>query len=143
MNSLQFLLITPEKTAINESIYEAILPTTTGQIAVLPGHIPLVTLLSPGVISIRHRKEDSDQELSHLATSGGFVEVTAGQIKVMADTADRADDLDELKIEEAKQQAIRQRDEAKDEVAYADAVGRLELELARLRVVNLKRRHRR
>lgn len=143
MSSLQFLLITPEKTAMDESIYEVILPTKTGQIAVLPGHMPLVTLLQPGVISIRRQKNDNDEQLMHLATSGGFVEVAGGAVKVMADSADRADDLDELKVEEAKDEAKRQRDSAADDVAYADAVGRLEFELAKLRVLNLKRRHRR
>lgn len=138
---IKFELITPERVAMQEEIYEVILPTQSGQIAVLPGHVPLVTILRPGVITLRRQKGESDDELEHVATSGGFVEVTSNSVKVMADTAERAEDLDELKIEEAREAAQRQVREAKDEAAYADALGRLEIELARLKVKNLKRRH--
>lgn len=138
---LKFELITPERLVLTEEVYEAILPTQDGQIAVLPGHIPLVTLLRPGVISLRFHKTDREDRLEHLAVSSGFAEVTGNSIKVMADTAERADELDELKIEQAKEAAKRQLAEAKDEVAYADALAHLEAELARLKVKNLRRRH--
>lgn len=138
---LNFQLITPEKVVFSEEIYEVILPTIHGQIAILPGHIPLITLLRPGVISLRKQKRDADSLLEHVATSGGFVEINASRVKVMADTAERADDLDELKVEQAKVQAKRVLKEAKDEASYTDALGRLEIELARLKVKNLKRRH--
>lgn len=135
-----FELITPERVAMKEEIYEAILPTQQGQIAVLPNHIPLITLLRPGVISLRLRKGDSDDKMEPLAVSGGFVEITGQTIKVMADTAERADDLDEMRIQQAKEEAKRAASKAKDEVAYADAIGRLEIELAREKVKNIKRR---
>lgn len=139
---LHFELITPEQVAVTEEVYEVILPSVNGPIAVLPGHVPLVTLLQPGVISMRRQKGDADTLLDHIATSGGFVEITGQSVKVMADTAERADDIDELKIEEAKAAAKRQVYQAKDDVSYADAVARLETELARQKVKNLKRRHR-
>lgn len=137
---MQFELITPERVAVKEEIYEAILPTQQGQIAILPNHIPLITLLRAGIISLRLKKGDSDEKLESLAVSGGFVEVTGQSIKVMADTAERADDLDEMKIEQAKAEAKRAASQAKDEVAYADAIGRLEIELAREKLKNIKRR---
>ncbi len=139
---LNFDLITPEKVAISQEVYEVILPTENGQIAVLPGHIPLVTVLKPGVISIRRQKGDPDDKLEHLATSGGFAEVTSASIKVMADTADRADDISELKIQEAKEEAKQQVAAARDDISYADAISRLEFELAREKVRGLKHRHR-
>ena len=138
---IQFQLITPEKIAFSEEIYEAILPTQDGQIAVLPGHVSIVTLLRPGVISLRRTKGDSDDKLEHLATGGGFVEIAHDQIKVMADSAERADEIDELKIAEAREAAKQQLAQAKDEISYTDALSRLELELAREKVKNLKRRH--
>ncbi len=138
---LKFELISPEAVVFSEEIYEAILPSTEGQIAVLPGHIPLITLLKAGVISLRRQKGDAESRLEHIATGGGFVEISENSIKVMADSADRADDLDELKIKEAKEAALRAKDEAKDDVSYADAVARLEFEIAREKVRNLKRRH--
>ncbi len=138
---IKFELITPEQVVLTEEIYEAILPAENGQIAIFPGHIPLVTLLRPGVISLRHKKGDPDSQLEHIATSGGFAEITGSSVRLMADTAERADDLDELRIEEAKAAAKQQLKEARDEASYADAVGRIEVELARERVKNIKRRH--
>lgn len=138
---LTFSLVTPEKIALTEEVYEVMLPTAKGQIAVLPGHVALVTLLQPGVIMIRRQKGDSDEKLEHIATSGGFAEITGKSVKVMADTAERADDLDEMRIEEAKEAAARSAREAKDDVSYTDAIGRLEIELARLKVKNIKKRH--
>jgi F-type H+-transporting ATPase subunit epsilon len=137
---MQFELITPERIAFSEEVYEAILPTQTGQIAVFPNHIPLITLLKPGVISLRMKKGDADEAMEPVAVSGGFVEITGSTIKVMADTAERADDLDDMKIEQAKAEAKRAASEAKDSVAYADAIGRLEIEIAREKVKNIKRR---
>lgn len=139
---IHFELITPEKISLSDTVYEAILPTVNGQIAVLPHHIPLVTLLQPGVIAIRRQKGDSDEQLEYIATSGGFVEVTGNSVKVMADTAERADELDELRIQEAREAAKRRMTEAKDEVSYANAVAALEVELARQKVKNIRRRHR-
>lgn len=136
---IQFELISPEKVLLSEEIYEAILPAAGGQIAVLPNHVPLITLLKPGVISIRRKKGDDDAKLDHIATSGGFVEIGQNRIKVMADTAERADDLDEMKIEQAKEEAKRQAYAAKDDVSHASALARLEMELARYKVKNLKK----
>ncbi len=136
---MQFQLITPERVVMTEEIYEAILPAVEGQIAVLPNHIPLVTLLKPGVISLRVKKDDPDTRLEHIATSGGFVEITGSSIKLMADTAERSDELDDLKIKEAKAAAQKAISEAKDEVSYADAIGHLQVELAREKVRNLRR----
>lgn len=138
---LQFELITPEKVAISEEVYELILPSEKGQIAILPGHMPLITILRPGVISVRRQKTDSDEKMDHLATSGGFVEIGNNVVKVMVDTAERAEDLDELKIEAARTEAIRMTHEARDDVSHADAVARLETELARSKVRNIRKRH--
>lgn len=139
---LKFELITPEKVAISEEIYEAVLPTEKGQIGVLPGHMPLITLLVPGIISLRRQQNDTPDKMEHLATSGGFVQIGNNVVKVMADSAERADELDEAKIEAARAEAQRMAHAAKDDVAYADAVAHLETELARLKVKNMKHRHR-
>lgn len=138
---IKFELISPEAIVFSEEIYEAILPSTEGQIAVFPGHIPLITLLRTGIISLRRAKGDPDSKLEHIATTGGFVEISDNSIKVMADSAERADDLDDMKIKEAKEAALRAKAEAKDDVAYTDAIARLEFELAREKVRNLKRSH--
>lgn len=134
INNLNLRLVTPDATLYDERVYEVILPTAQGQIAVLPGHQPLITLLRPGVIMIRRQKSDPDHELDLLASSGGFAEITTGAVRIMADSAERAEDLDELRIEQAKEEARRQISQSVDAVAEAAALARLEVELARYRV---------
>ncbi|PIU87310.1 ATP synthase F1 subunit epsilon, partial [Candidatus Berkelbacteria bacterium CG06_land_8_20_14_3_00_43_10] len=85
-----FQLVTLEKLEFKEEIYEAILPTSSGQIAVLPGHIPLVTLLEPGVVSLRRNRTDGDGTLEHVAVSGGFAQISGQSIRILADSATRA-----------------------------------------------------
>jgi F-type H+-transporting ATPase subunit epsilon len=137
---LVFELITPERVVFSEEIYEAILPTQNGQIAVLPNHLPIVTLLKAGVLSLRKTKETPDSQLEHVAISGGFVEVNAKKIRVLADTAERADEIDELRAQEAIKKAQALRDQAQDDVSLADVTAALERAITRIKVVGLKRR---
>src|SRR5688572_23283036 len=140
---LSFEIVTPEGLKFQAEIYEAILPTPEGYIAALPHHIPLVSLIATGVISIRHRQNDPDNELEHLATTGGFAEINGQHIRILADSAERADDIDALRAEEALQKAQQLRRESKDTVTLADATALIEQNAARLKVAELKRRTRR
>lgn len=140
MDQLVFELITPEGLVLEEEVYEVVLPTPGGHIGVLPHHIPLVTIVTPGIISIRRHKETAYENKEHLVTSGGFVEVSGKRVRLLADSAERAEDVDEFKAQEAFERAHNMQREAQNEVALADATRLLETNLARLRVVELKRR---
>ena len=72
---MQFQLVTLAGTKLDEAVYEVILPTTEGVISVFPSHEALVTMAVPGIVSVRRRKEDSDDELEYFAISGGVVEI--------------------------------------------------------------------
>jgi len=142
MDKIKIVIITPEKKVLEEEIYEVILPTTTGQIAVLPGHLPLITCLTPGVISLRREKNDPDTKLEHLATFGGLAEINGETVRILAENAKRAKDLDEFKIKEAQERALQARKKAQDENATAEALAEIERALAQLKVLELeKRRH--
>jgi F-type H+-transporting ATPase subunit epsilon len=136
-------LITPEKKVFEQEVYETILPTASGQISVLPGHTPLITRLVPGVISVRLKKGDPDSSLDHLATAGGLAEITGNKIRILAEGAERAEDLQEMKIKQAEAAAREARKKARDDVSSANALAELEKSLAQLKVLELKkRRHR-
>lgn len=135
---MKFKIITPERVVFEDEVDEATLPTTEGEITVLPHHIPLVTLSRAGVIRL---KKGAREEF--LAVSGGYVEVQPGsQLTVLADTAERAEELDIKKIEEAHERARKIMEEKihVDDVAYAAAAAALERELARLKVARKRRR---
>ena len=133
-------LVTPDKKVYQKEFYEAILPTPQGQISILPQHEALITLLSPGVISLRNKKDDPDFLLEHLATAGGVAEITANKIRILAESADRAEDLNEFEIKQAKARALEARRQAKDDISSTDASIELERSLAQLKVLELKKR---
>lgn len=136
MKHLQFKIVTPERVVFEDTVNEVILPTVEGEIAVLPDHIPLVTLLKAGVLRIKKGEEETP-----LAVSGGVIEVDGKRVIVLADTAERADELEEEKIEKARQAAQKLMEEKRhDTEGFADASAALERELARLKVVR-RRRH--
>lgn len=111
------------------------LPTPQGEITILPNHIPLISIVTPGVVTIRQKGGEQV-----LAVSRGVIEVDGKTIRVMVDTADRADELQEEAILKAKAEAEKQRHEKRaDAEGFAEATAILERELARLRVV--RRRH--
>jgi F-type H+-transporting ATPase subunit epsilon len=137
MTKLHFELTTPERVVLKKEIESATLPTQLGEITVLPGHVPLVGNLMPGMITLRARGEEE-----YLAVSGGFIEIQPqGHVIVLADTAERAEELDVKKIEEAREAArqVMVKKKSADDVSSATAVAALERELARLKVA---RKHR-
>ena len=138
MSKISFELTTPERTVLAETVDQITLPTKEGEITILPNHIPLVAMLVPGMVTLVTAKQES-----YLAVSGGFIEVQPGsRVVVLADTAERADELDEKKIEEARARAQAMLTEKRqvDDVAFADAAVGLERELARLKVARKKYR---
>jgi F-type H+-transporting ATPase subunit epsilon len=135
--TLSFSVVTPEEKVHEMQAESVTLTTSTGEITILPGHVPLVSELKPGFVTVRNADEE---EL--IAISTGFVEVrTNNEVVVLADTADRADALDEEAIKNAKSEAIRIMNEEKnvDEESFARAAAALERELARERVVRKKK----
>jgi F-type H+-transporting ATPase subunit epsilon len=132
MSLLSFKLITPEKVAFEKKVSQVTLPTMDGEISILPGHIPLVAELVPGVAMLKEHNHSED-----VAVSGGFIQVdSSGNVTVLADTAERGEDLNLKDIEAAKsraEQVMRESARGNDE-AFARAAAELERELARYRV---------
>jgi F-type H+-transporting ATPase subunit epsilon len=129
---LKFEITTPERVVLTREADSVSVPTSSGEITVLPGHIPLVSVLATGMITVRRGQAEE-----YLAVSGGFLEVGAdGRVRALADSADRADELDMEKVEAARraaEEALSEKRRAAD-VSSAAAVASLERELARLRV---------
>ena len=95
---------------------------TIGELGILPGHAPLLTGLRPGPVKLR----DENGEEDVFYASGGYLEIQPGIVTVLADTALRADDIDEAAAIEARQEAERALSEAAAELDY----GRVEAQLA-------------
>ena len=137
MSKLSIKIVTPERIVFEDEADSLSVMTENGEITVLPNHVPLVSLLRAGEM----RLMDSGKE-SALAVSTGLIEVRPGNtIVVLADTAERSEELELAEIEKAKELAEKRLKEARDknEVAYADALVHLERELARHKVASRRK----
>jgi F-type H+-transporting ATPase subunit epsilon len=114
-----------------------IAPGTEGELGVLPKHIPLLTPLAPGSVKVRN-----DGEELFFFVGGGFLEIRPDQVTVLADAAERAEDIDEARAAEARRRAeslLQQKLSDTDQAAASAALARAE---ARLRLAELRRRRR-
>ncbi len=136
--TIKFEVVTPERIVLKQQILQVTVPTEDGEITVLPEHIPLMSILKPGVIEMKLE----DGELEVMSVSGGFIEVMRDKIVILADTAERADELDEAIIEEARARAEERKKELEnvDEVQFANIAVQLEKEMARLKALTRWRR---
>ena len=132
MKKIKFEITTPERVVLKREADSLTVPTAEGEITLLPGHIPLVAVLRPGMVTVRNGQDEE-----YLAVAAGFLEVQPdGRVLALADAADRADDLDLAKVEEARERAVRELEEARrtDDVSAAAAMAALEREMARIKV---------
>jgi F-type H+-transporting ATPase subunit epsilon len=123
--------------------YSIILPTASGQVTVLPGHEPLLSLLVPGIITIRREKSDPDYHLEHFATYGGVLEITKDTARILVDEATHGDEISIDEAQKAHDKALQLRKEAKNQVELDHAQGMVDRHAIRLEVAGLRRRHRR
>ena len=140
---MQLKLVTLTGVKVDEPIYSATIPTVDGDISVFPSHESLVTLARTGVIAVRFKAEDPDDLLEYFAISGGIVQIDQTQIRVLVDEADHGDDIIEADSQAALERAMKQRDEAADQIERENARQLIDRNLVRLKVADLKRRQRR
>ena len=129
LNCFKFEIVTPERVVLKASVRQVSIPTVEGEITVLPMHVPLVSLLKTGVIEAV--LEDGGRDV--MAVSGGLVEVLADKVVILADSAERAAEMDEAAIEAAHQraEALKKQAQDQDDVEFARLSALIERETAR------------
>lgn len=134
IKTMRFEIATPERVVLKKEAKQITIPTTEGEITVLPKHSPLIAILKPGVIEAK--LEDDSMEI--MAVAGGFVNILNSKVVILADSADRAEELDEKAVEEARKRADEYKAKAvsQDQVEYTEIAVKLERELAKLRAAN-------
>jgi F-type H+-transporting ATPase subunit epsilon len=128
---IKFKIVTPEKTVYESEIDQATLPVADGEVTILPNHRSYIAALKAGKICLNKEGEEIV-----MATSGGFIEFNDNNLVVLADTAERAEEIDIARAEKAKkkaEEAMKQK-ETMDNVEYARVAAAVEKEMARLRV---------
>lgn len=134
MATLKLEIVTPEAKIYSEDVDMVTLPGIDGEMGIYPLHVPLMTQIAPGEITVRKGGQDH-----HLAVGEGFVEITGERVAIMSDMAIRAENIDETKAEEARKRAEARLSEKlnDEEAAFVNAA--LAHSLAQLKV---KRRQR-
>jgi F-type H+-transporting ATPase subunit epsilon len=133
-NTLKLEIVTPDAKTFSDDVEMVTLPGVEGEMGVYPQHVPLMTQLVPGEITVRKDGQDV-----YLAVGGGFVEITAEKVAILTDMAIRSDQIDEAKAEEVRRQAEARLAENLDTEENARVRAALAQSLAQLHV---KRRHR-
>ncbi|MBI5370208.1 ATP synthase F1 subunit epsilon [Candidatus Uhrbacteria bacterium] len=137
---LSLKIVTPERVVFEDTVDSVTATTQMGEITILPHHIPLVANLQAGELRVR-----SNGDEQFLVASTGFLEVRSGnEVVILADTAERVEELELEKIEDARERARQLLEEKRhiDDVAFADAAAVLERELARYRVAIKRKKYR-
>ena len=130
-SQIKFKIVTPERTVFEDQIDQVTLPTQEGEITVLPEHIPLIAVLAPGELTVKQ----GGKKIA-MAVSGGMIEVRKNELTILADTAERAEEIDIKRAEEARERAEKLKDEKirMDETEYAAVAALMERNLARIKV---------
>ncbi len=141
MKKILFKIITPEKTAFTDEVDSVSLMTQMGEITVLANHIPLIGILLPGEIKVKKGSEDH-----FLSVTGGYVEVhTENKVTVLADAAERVEEIDIERAEKARERAekmIKEKGFA-DDIEFAALQSALERSLSRIRIAKKRSRRKR
>jgi F-type H+-transporting ATPase subunit epsilon len=138
---IKFQLITLKGIKFDNEVAEIILPTLDGEIGVLTDHMPLISVATVGVISVRVNPKDPDYKMEHYATNGGVIEVSNNVLKVIVDEADGAEEINESQAQKAYELAQKMKAEAKDELSLERAQSMIDRQTTRLKVSELRRRH--
>jgi len=131
--NFQLEIVTPEKLVVKDTAEEVHIPGRNGYIGVLPGHAPLITELDAGEISYR-----SGGQLHRFSMAWGFAEVLPDRVTVLAETVERADEIDVSRAEQSLKKAEESMNSAHTEEDFSIATGKIRRAQARIEVAQKK-----
>jgi F-type H+-transporting ATPase subunit epsilon len=126
---IHLTIVTPERSLIDERVDEIQLPGAEGYLGILPGHAPLFTELKVGELGFR-----KGSIWAWLSVAWGFAEVLPGQVRVLAETAERANEIDVERAARAKERAEKRLSQSGQDVDYNRALVALERAVIRIQV---------
>jgi len=135
-STVRLEVVTAEKLIYSGEVTAVIAPGVEGELGILPHHARLMTILQPGQLTIKKGPEEE-----FLVIGGGYLEVRPDKVIVLADTAERAEEIDVARAEEARKRAeqlLKEHAAPPQDLATAEAA--LRRELARLKVAEKRRR---
>ncbi|PJW19923.1 F0F1 ATP synthase subunit epsilon [Geobacillus thermodenitrificans] len=133
MKTIRVSVVTPDGPVYEGDVEMVSVKAKSGELGILPGHIPLV---APLEISAACLKKDG--KTSYVAVSGGFLEVRPDKVTILAQAAERAEDIDVLRAKAAKERAERRLQSQQDDIDFKRAELALKRAMNRLNVAGMK-----
>jgi F-type H+-transporting ATPase subunit epsilon len=127
--TIDLTIVTPERAVVHEQVDELQIPGAEGYLGILPGHAPLFSELKVGEVGYR-----KGETWFFLSVAWGFVEVQSNQVRILAETAERAHEIDLERANRAKERAEERISKGGDDVDYRRALVALERALVRIQV---------
>jgi F-type H+-transporting ATPase subunit epsilon len=127
--SIELQIVTPDRLLVREQVDEVEIPGTEGYFGVLPGHTPLLASLAVGELWYR-----KGQEKTYLSIAYGFAEVLPDRVTILAHLAERAEEIDAARAEEARKRAEARLAAPRSDIDYERARAALVKSLTRLQV---------
>ncbi len=127
--TINLTIVTPERAVVKEQVDELQVPGREGYLGILPGHAPLFSELKVGEVSYR-----KGTHWTFIAVAWGFVEVLPDQVRILAETAERAQEIDIERATRAKERAEQRISKNGDDIDYNRALVALERALIRIQV---------
>jgi F-type H+-transporting ATPase subunit epsilon len=135
MTVLKLEIATAERLVYAEDVSIVVAPGADGELAILPEHTSLLTTLKPGELRVV-----KDGKESLIAVSGGFMEVLSNMVTILADTAERSEEIDEERASIALKRAQEQMTQASSQMELEKAMAAMRRSQARVAVARRKRR---
>ena len=128
-DQIELEIVTPDRLLVHEQVENVEIPGKAGYIGVLPGHAPLITELTIGEISYKQKGSTE-----HLSVAWGFAEILPEKVTILAQTAERAQDIDVKRAEEAKARAEAALQKAAPDLDFDATLSALKRSEVRLKV---------
>jgi F-type H+-transporting ATPase subunit epsilon len=128
-DTFQLEIVTPEKLVVKEAVVELQIPGLGGYLGILPGHAPLITELAVGVITYR-----AQGVTRSISVAWGFAEVLPDKVTMLAETAERPEEIDVARAQKAKDRAEQMLKSADPQLDYDRAQDALQRAETRLKV---------
>ena len=138
---IHFQLISATGVKFDDEAYEVLVPTKDGVVAVFEDHMPLISAGVPGVLSVRKKAEDSDQELEDFAVYGGVLQADGKTARFVTEDVTAADEVSEQESREALERAQKLVSAAGTREDLREAQSVMPHHEVRLNLARLKRRH--
>ena len=135
MASFRLEIITAERSLFDGDVDIVVAPGMAGELAILKNHAPLLTVLQPGELRYQMNGEES-----YLVVSGGYMEVTSDRVTVLADAAERVEEVEELRAQEAVRRAQDRIANRTEDIDLERALRALTRSQVRLKILSRRRR---